>query len=220
MATKKRVRRPYYAQNVQANVKNQSLKAKLQVDPYRDAMTESELRELRRSLAKVANQRIVRLERAQSAVTGESYASYGAIDLVNEYLKGRKRYSESLKYGTKHDVQRDIISLQTFIASKSSTVAGQKDIEKKRIATFEKKGVHFASNREFYDFLKSSTFRELSKTFDSNQIVEFYEQVRQGDASGQVAQEAFDEALQAFRSKQAPANLKSLAALLGVAPLK
>lgn len=219
--------RQFYKENIKKNVKSNALRARLEVDAYRGGLSEKELRSLRRSLAKTANQRIVRLERASSKITGEKYSEYGAIDLVREYLGDRRRYSESANYGDISRVRRDIYSLQTFLASKSSTVQGQREIEMNRVKKFtsgdwgrgNRSAIASASNKDFYDFLKSNTFKELTKIFTSEQIVEYYDSLRTAN-DGQETMEKFEEAFTAFQNEQVSVNLKNLSKILGVKPLK
>lgn len=160
---------------------------------YQESHSKDELKEIRRKLAKRANQRIVRLERATSNITGESYASYGAIDQVNYYLKGKRRFSENLKYTDDVDLlKREINELQKFLESPSSLVSGQRAIEKKRQETFASgkwgtggaTGVSLknANNKEFFNFLNSNTFHNLvSKGFTSEQIIELYDAALERD---------------------------------------
>lgn len=173
---------------------------------YQESHSKDELKEIRRTLAKRANQRMVRLERATSEISGESYASYGAIDQVKYYLKGKRRFSENLKYTDDIDLlKREINELQKFLESPSSLVSGQRAIEKKRQETFasgqwggrwekdEKTGewkkvgvtgvsLKNASNKEFFNFLRSNTFHNLvAKGFTSEQIVEIFDAALERD---------------------------------------
>lgn len=172
-------------------------------NPYKSASAE-ELNSIRRTLAKRANQRIVRLERAYSNITGESYASYGAIEYARDYLQkiGRNRFSEKKDYTDDFNLlRREILQLQKFLSAQSSTVYGQREIEQKRIKSFEDKGIRFASNREFYDFLNSKDFADLTKQFDSDKIVEYYDLARENmsdDQERQILSKAVDD----MRSKE------------------
>lgn len=200
----------------------------LSVDPYRDGLSASELEKVRVTLAKRANQRLVRLERSQSGVTGESYSEYGAAQLAYEYLRttnksGKLRYRESpMANGDINQIRRDIVSMQTFLASESSTLRGQKAIERKRINTFEKKGIHFANNKEFYEFMNSQTFKGLvAAGFSSEQIIEMYDEARiKGKESHADVIAKFGQALDGFRGSRAPADFKTLVNIMGVNPLK
>lgn len=229
--------RPYYGQNV-AHVTDQKLKALLELNPY-DYKKEDEeyLRQVRRSLAKRANQRMVRLGRAVSPITGELYSSYGAEVLAQEYLskQGRTRYTESIKVGDYKQVKQDIYSLQTFLASESSLVGtadpegyGQRSIEQRRINTFssgnwgsgDNISVTFAKNKNFYNFLNSRSFKTLSDLFDSETILELYQTARVSNKlDNKKVVKKFNEAVRAFESAEVHADIRNLRELLGVNPL-
>ena len=149
-------------------------------NPYAKGVTMEELVKVRRQLAKVMNQRMVRLENTKSSVTGEAY-TFGAYDIMSDYLqeRDRNRFSEVLnpKGMTKEDIQKEIRVLQGFEEMKSSQISGMKSIEKKRIETLKDSGLHeeVVKTKDFYDFLNSSTFKELSEHLDSEKLVEEYD---------------------------------------------
>lgn len=209
---------------------------------HKKGVTENELLQVHRTLAKRTNQRLVRLENAVSKVTGENYASYGAGDIVKEYLagKGQKgnkklRFTENAKSfyllpedeqtdGQKYnrvEILRDIKKMQDFLLSKSSTVGGQKDIEQKRLNTFGtdkiengevvRRAVEFRDNKEFYDFLSSETFKALSETFNSETLVEVYDQARKEEKT----HEQIIDALADYRNKE-NLNVKGLRETVGL----
>lgn len=212
--------------------KTVKVKEDLTADVYRGSYSLDELQRMRRALAKRANQRMVRLEREKSPVTGESYKTYGAITEVYFYLnkqkEGRKRFREQLNALTDtQTLKREITVLQGFLGSKTSLVSGHRDIERKRLETFgtgkwgtkwKKTGIpnkplHFASNKEFYDFLNSETFKGLVSTgFTSEQLVELYDssRVRLGaEAEADAVSNAMADALEEYRNK-GNASLKDL----------
>lgn len=197
------------------------------LNPYNPGYDVADLRKLRRTLAKRANQRMVRLERATSDITGESFASFGAIKDVQSYLRGekRKRFSEGAAYTPKGKkaLEQEIVVLQNFLRRKTSTVKGQKEIEKKRMETFEaghwgtkwktqgiaNTPIKFASTKEFYDFLGSKTFSSLVKGgFTSEQIIEEYNLMRDEENADEVAK-AMADALEEFR-EEGNASLQGL----------
>lgn len=167
-------------------------------NPYAKGVTIDELLRVRRQLAKVMNQRMVRLEQNKSPITGESY-TFGAYDLMSDYLKDRdrNRFSEVLKpqeYTDKETgkmqvgkIKAEIRALQGFEELKSSRVGGMHEIEAARIATFtgarEEDGVisrpalneETVTSKDFYDFLNSKTFTEISDKIDSDKLVEEYD---------------------------------------------
>lgn len=211
--------------------KNVKVKEDLTADVYRGTYSIDELQRMRRTLAKRANQRIVRLERGESKITGEKWNTFGAVldayDYLNKQKEGRKRFRESKNAMTDaQDLKREITVLQGFLGRKSSLVSGMKEIEQKRLSSFEsgkwglnwkKKGIlnkplHFTSNKEFYDFLNSETFKGLVSTgFTSEQIIELYDsaRVRIGEESDNIVADAMSASLEEYR-KKGNASLKDL----------
>lgn len=144
------------------------------------------LQAVRRKLAKRANQRMVRLERSASPITGKAY-HVGAYDIAQAELGDRKRFSEKLNYSTDiTELKKEIGQIQAFLNAKSSTVAGNKEIEEKRIETLTNLGrdaeghapISEATARSagFYDFISSKAFIYLSeKQVDSEGLQEIYD---------------------------------------------
>lgn len=206
------------------------------INPYRGDLTRADLDALRRQLAKRANQRLVRLERASSDITGENFASFGAAEKAKLYLenRGRRRFAETINTKMKiADVRREIAELQNFLNAKSSTVAGQRDIERRRVETFAKgewgdkfkrtgqtgTSITFATNKQFYDFLNSSTFKELVQSgFTSSTIIEAIE--LGGLKKGlEETIERLKESAEEFQEK-GNASIKELYKNLGIRPLR
>lgn len=154
------------------------------INVWQSSYTVDQLEQMRRKLAKRANQRIVRLERAESLVSGESLANFGAIEKVNQYLQkqgkeGKLRFSERQQVAmSSRELKREISELQNFLNAKTSTVSGAHKIERLRIDTFKKKGIEFASNKEFYDFLNSDVYQKAITGFDSSTIVDVYDKAK------------------------------------------
>ena len=144
------------------------------------------LQAVRLKLAKRANQRMVRLERSASPITGKAY-HVGAYDIAQAELGDRKRFSEKLNYSTDiTELKKEIGQLQAFLNAKSSTVVGNKQIEENRIATLTNLGrdeeghtpISEATARSagFYDFISSKAFIYLSeKQVDSEGLQEIYD---------------------------------------------
>lgn len=198
-------RNEFYKKNLDAikvTKRNESLVDALYMNPMK--LSDADARRVRRQLSKVANQRMVRLERTQSTVTGESFGEVGAISIVKQYLseKGRTRFSETFGKDELNQVRKDIYALQTFIASPSSSVAELKKIEKKRIKAFEsgqwgtganRRKIASASYKSFYDFLNSKTYSDLkAKGLTSEQIIEIYDTMRESKSDKDVINELAD----------------------------
>ena len=175
----------------------------LTADVYGNQYSTAQLQEIRRKLAKRANNSLRELSRNSSPITGEVYNSYGAAVDALEYLKARNRryFSESLTLTKNRTVLKaEIQRLQYFLTRPSHTVKGQREIEQKRIETFEKRGIHFASSKEFYQFLNSGTFQSLRKLqYSSEQLIEDYERAREQGTTNDQVMEELSNALDAFR---------------------
>lgn len=188
-------------------------------------MSATELQQLRRKLAKRANQRMVRLEHSTSSITGEPYHA-GAYDIAQDYLRiiGRgSRFSESINYEKDNSfrLKKEILELDTFLHSKTSTISGNRTAEKKRIDTFtgsewglDEKTV---ASKEFYDFLQSSAYDYfLANSFTSEQLIDIYDTFRDAGANASKIQEAIDDFKQQIQDenanskngKQVPVGLK------------
>lgn len=185
-------------------------------NPYAKGVTMEELVKVRRQLAKVMNQRMVRLENTKSDISGESY-TFGAYDIMSDYLqeRDRNRFSEVLnpKGMTKQDIQKEIRVLQGFEEMKSSRIAGMHQIEQARIKTFtEVKGHNeeVVTTKDFYDFLNSTTFKEITEKIDSDKLVEEYNRA----AARGVSKADIVKALNDYSKKAKRLSLKGIKAEL------
>lgn len=186
-------------------------------NPYAPGVTMEELQQIRRQLAKVMNQRMVRLENTVSPKSGEAY-TFGGYDVMQDYLKdkGRKavsetkgaRFSEVMapKGMTKSDLQKEIRAMQNFESMPSTRISGMHAIERKRIETFtnpdptitKRKALSekTVSNKDFYDFLNSKTYEELAKSFSSDILVEEYDRAARKGLTKTQIQRALNEYMQ------------------------
>lgn len=192
----------------------------LTADVYGEQYSTAQLQDIRRRLAKRANNYLRDLSRNSSPITGEVYNSYGAAVDALDYLKTRNRryFSEQLaQTKNRRALKAEITRLQSFLRAPSHSVSGQRRIEEHRMKTFEAKGIHFAGNREFYQFLNSGTFHDLSKIIDSDKIVEAYELAREKGGSHDEVVNNLQDSLQSFREGE-KATLKSLWHHIGTSP--
>lgn len=178
-------------------------------DVYHKSISTAELRSLRNRLAKVANQRLRAIENASSNVTGQAYIEYGAYEKAEEYLQryGKRRFTatDSTKSkSSRSDLQREVIELQAFLNSKTSTVRGYRTVERQRIKTFKDKGIKFADTKEFYDFLNSGEFGGLCRALSSEKIVEKYDEMRDSMSHDEIM-----EALEKYRANTQRISIKS-----------
>lgn len=185
-------------------------------NPYAKGVTMEELVKVRRQLAKVMNQRIVRLKQTKSPISGESY-TFGAYDIMSDYLqeRDRNRFSEVLnpKGMTKQDIQKEIRVLQGFEEMKSSRIQGMHQIEAARIKTFtEVKGLNeeVVKTKDFYDFLNSTTFKEIAEKIDSDKLVEEYDRA----AARGVSKADIVKALNDYSKRAKRLSLKGIKAKL------
>ena len=190
-----------------------------------------DLNEMRARLAKNANQRLRELENA-----GLDFYAY---DKVAEYLRVHRpeseavRFSQSVNYlsGKKNEaaLKREISKLQDFLTSESSTVAGQKAIEARRIQTFSNwrpsgakakyKGIDMskqAKTKQFYRFLNSETFKKLRQTFSSEQIFRAY---RDGTVDGSQNQRKIQKAFKDYADNSEKKSIKGLYESVGATPI-
>ena len=175
----------------------------LTADVYGEQYSTAQLQDIRRRLAKRANNSLRDLSRNSSPITGEVYNSYGAAVDALDYLKKRNRryFSESLNLTKNRTVLKaEIQRLQYFLTRPSHSIRGQREIEQKRMSTFEAKGIHFAGNKEFYQFLNSGTFQNLRKSqYSSEQLVEDYERAREKGSTHDQVMGRLEDSLEDFR---------------------
>lgn len=196
-------------------------------NPWSTSHTRAELEAEHRRLAKRSNQRMVRLERGKTKVTGEAM-TFGAYEKVQNYLEETGqgvRFSERKSFNPKdvstNQLKRDIAAMNTFLNSKSSTVSGMNKIEQARIKTFEENGITAGSTKEFYDFLNSDEYNKAKKVFSSDTLVELYDMATEKDKSGKPLE--YNDFMDEFRkyiNKKSSKNIKGLYAQYGLKPKK
>jgi hypothetical protein len=182
-----------------------------------------DLESFRRSLAKVANNRLRALEK--------NNMDYYAYDVAADYLrtqgkKGKMRFQESKKPMDQLATRREIQLLQNFLSMPSSTVAGQKRIEAKRIETFGNwkpkgakgkniKGIDLskqAGTKIFYEFLNSKAFENLRKFYSSEQIFRAY---KDGNVGGSKSQKKIQDAMMDYVKNERKPSVKGLYEAVG-----
>lgn len=170
---------------------------------FQHSYSRSELSARRRQLAKAANSRILRLERATSNITGETLSDSPWFSTVQSYLdmKGKKRFSEvkEIKDYSEFQLKREIVVLEEFLAMKSSTVSGYREVENKRVQSFIDKGVpeEIAGSSEFFDFLNSETFRQIAEeSVTSDDILDILDRSSDAGMSLEEIIAKFEEHLQ------------------------
>lgn len=226
---KKRKRHETHKINYNANL---SKNERYRIDLYRTASTLlPNLQSFRKSLAKVANNRLRELEAA-----GLDFYAY---DIAADYLRtrlpeGKKklRFSESLKpTGSEKDIKHEITVLQGFLSMPTSTVSGMRKVEKKRIATFSNwkpadkknnenyKGINMgkvAQTKVFYKFLNSKAFENLRKFYSSEQIFKAY---IDGNISGTKSQKKIQQAMTDYVNSTQRKSITGLYESVGATPI-
>lgn len=135
-----------------------------------DEAAYNELVERNRALVKRANSALSRLEKA-----GITRWSYDRAISYTESEFGMKRFTASKqKLPEIVDLQINIQEMSKFLSSKSSTIKGNKAIDKSIIEAFKDKGIKINKNEEaaFLDLISSDDFETLKKSYvDSGTII-------------------------------------------------
>lgn len=197
----------------------------LSVNPFK--LNSLEVEELRRKLAKRANQRILRLERTVLS-TGERASTLAAGEYAfREIAKlrgaGAKRFRERKLPLTDQTARQELYALQSFLSEKSSRYGKVLRQTSKTEKTFLERGVTVGSFRTFYNFLNSSTFVQLSEAIgDSSRIIDYYQRAYEKGSSNSKIQRLISEyleeqgRLQEIGDPRGDIDLKSLAKKLEV----
>lgn len=218
-------------------MKNKNLKFSSEKNPYTTIMTPAQYAEWRASLAKRANTRLKALETSSSKITGERY-TYGAYkkyaaDVLN---MEKPRFSQSKQVKDVNTMRHEILVLQRFLNAKSSTISGNREIEKARIKTFEsgvwgaikfdEQGKPFkserikilsSSNASFYDFLNSGLLSSKVQTyFTSEQLIEMYELATRNGMSTDEIIDKIASAIEDYKDKLDSPSIENLTERLGV----
>lgn len=165
-----------------------------------------EVRKLRKKLAKRANARLESLEKH-----GYTKNAYRIATRYTEETRGKKRFSEAMlkKAGIEY-LRDEIEALREFLTSKSSTIKGNKEIEKERLEFFRRvrkvdkegkltgMGLEISDSEEFFKFLNSTEYKALAnKMISSSVLMEFYDSVK--ESNDDVKYEELLKALEEYR---------------------
>lgn len=188
-----------------------------EMDFYSSPISTETLEVVRRRLAKRANQRLVRLERSVSPISGEAY-HVGAYDLAQEYLREQKntdkkrlRFSEKLSQRNAEDFESnveyrqylldEVAHLQSFLTAKSSTTRGNKAIEAKRVETFKEAGISesVATSKSFYNFITGAAYKFLdTRIQDSEKLQELFDYYTDPEKSREMKVDDFNRILDEY----------------------
>lgn len=204
----------------------------LSINPFKADMAEVEA--LRRKLAKRANQRLVRAERARisqgevaSDLAPYQYAYERIVSLFGQKEGKKLRFREQHVPMSDAQSRAELYALQNFLAQPGSSLRTLKREISKTQKTFEARGITVSSYKSFYNFLNSQAFRDLKELIgDSNQIVELFNRAHEeGGLSfkriNQIIDDYLAEQERIQREKgSVTAGAKSLAKSLGLKLLK
>ena len=125
--------------------------------------TRADLQAAVRKAAKAANQRLLRLERADRKA--------GAYRIAQKYFEdtGRNRYKERVNKLTYNELQKEYKALRSFISAKSSTVQGAKEIDYKRYMTAVAKGYDGTLDQFELDVRKA--FTKITEGLFSSDVI-------------------------------------------------
>ena len=120
-----------------------------------------------RQLAKRANQRLVRLERA-----GQTQYAYG---IAKKYLQdiGRNRFAETekrIKNLSRAQLTGEINAAIGFLTAKTSTLSGIKAVQKSAVDRLRAMGYN-VDNGDFFGFLKSDEYKAALRKITSDEIM-------------------------------------------------
>lgn len=152
----------------------------------------SKLRAYNMRLAKRANQRLLRLERADFA-----YFAYDRAVHFTQTELGRNRFSAnaSLDYDT---LRLQVKELETFLSAETSTVSGQRKIFNENIERFRQMGVKIPTGKEraFAEYLTLDAFNELKGEYiPSDLLIENIGELFEKGVSPERVQEEFNKVL-------------------------
>ena len=120
-----------------------------------------------RQLAKRANQRLVRLERA-----GQTQYAYG---IAKKYLQdiGRNRFAETekrIKNLSRAQLTGEINAAIKFLTAKTSTLSGIKAVQNSAVERLRAMGYN-VDNGDFFAFLKSDEYKAALRKITSDEIM-------------------------------------------------
>lgn len=117
------------------------------------ARSKKELEKLNKQMARESNRRLSRLEKSGFTV----YAYEGAIGFTQSAY-GTNRYAES---GISiEDAYVQALSMRKFLGKDTSTVKGQRDVEKRRIAQF-RQTMELTKNRASKDYMTNAQISDF-----------------------------------------------------------
>ena len=165
----------------------------VRIDLRRKDVDIEEVRSIRRKLAKRANQRLRVLEKNKLTKN-----AYRVATRYTQQTRGKDRFSEAKM--VKADMgylKQEILELERFLNSVTSTLTGYKKLEQQRLKVFRDYGLKVKDTQEFFDFLDSEIYKQLAnKAISSDILQEFYDTVK---SKKDAKKEEIQKALEKFR---------------------
>lgn len=131
-----------------------------------------ELNDLRRRLAKRANQRLRDIERAGFT------SAYVYATTMSSYLQPteRRRFYEGRRQMDLFTLREELNELRWFLSARTSTVGGIRSFERETTRRFQGYTSFKQSPDQFWKFLSSETVKHLKKLgYSSEELIEFYD---------------------------------------------
>lgn len=171
--------------NIKKDIKNNTLSY-----PSIMTMEDKEKEYVTSYLAKRSNSRLKALEKK-----GFTKGAYAKAEIYN-LQSGREKNSFYTGHNFKNvnEMNLHIYNMIKFLNSKTSTVKGWNEINKKRINTFRSKGINIPHGKEeeFNNFLSSKQFAGFNKQVDSNQVIKMYHNAKARNKTIDEINEEFD----------------------------
>lgn len=165
----------------------------VRIDLRRKDVDIEEVRSIRRNLAKRANQRLRVLEKNKLTKN-----AYRVATRYTQQTRGKDRFSEAkmVKADMRY-LKQEILELERFLNSVTSTLTGYKKLEQQRLKVFRDYGLKVKDTQEFFDFLDSEIYKQLAnKAISSDILQEFYDTVK---SKKDAKKEEIQKALEKFR---------------------
>lgn len=158
----------------------------------------AELKTINREVAKVANVRLGRLEKAGHDIWAYKKAQTYIENIGANKKTGKIRFPEGAMAGNARDLENNIQAAIEFVNAKTSTLTGYNAVRSAKIKVFNDMDIYFDSVVEEDDFLRFLGNDEIQQILkagsehDSAQIVEKIKNGIKGGFTYQGIKEMFD----------------------------
>lgn len=131
----------------------------------------------RNKLAREANKRLYALEKAGY----KNYVYKYTVTTIREIRGGKRRRFEAKKKYDKSfqsavSLRSEIMIIQHFLDSKTSTVEGASAYEERVVESFKTRGLKVSNVKSFFNFLSSELYKSLANSkMDSEVLQDFFD---------------------------------------------